>query len=150
MSRSGYTEDCDGWALIRWRGAVKAAIRGKRGQSFLREMLASLDAMPEKRLITDELEATAEDGECEGGVCAIGAVGQSRGIDMTAIDTYEHDDLGKAFGIARALAQEIMYENDDCSWGNESPEQRWERMRRWVVSCLPKENGEVSHNTTKS
>lgn len=57
MSRSGYTEDCDGWDLIRWRGAVASAIRGKRGQAFLREALAALDAMPEKQLISHDLVA---------------------------------------------------------------------------------------------
>ena len=55
MSRSGYSEDCDGWALVRWRGAVKSAIRGQRGQAFLRELLAALDAIPDKRLIAEEL-----------------------------------------------------------------------------------------------
>lgn len=44
MSRSGYNDDCDGWALIRWRGAVNSAINGKRGQAFLRELVAALDA----------------------------------------------------------------------------------------------------------
>ena len=34
MSRSGYTDECDGWELVRWRGAVNSAIRGKRGQAF--------------------------------------------------------------------------------------------------------------------
>ena len=29
MSRSGYTDECDGWELVRWRGAVNSAIRGK-------------------------------------------------------------------------------------------------------------------------
>lgn len=59
MSRSGYSEDWDGenWTFIRWRGAVKSALRGKRGQAFLREALAALDAMPEKRLITHDLIA---------------------------------------------------------------------------------------------
>lgn len=33
MSRSGYSEDLDMWDLIRWRGAVKSALRGKRGQA---------------------------------------------------------------------------------------------------------------------
>ena len=45
MSRSGYTDDYDDgyeWANIRWRGAVKSAIRGKRGQATLK---AILDAM---------------------------------------------------------------------------------------------------------
>jgi len=39
MSRSGYSDDCDVWALIRWRGAVKSAIRGARGQAMLRELI---------------------------------------------------------------------------------------------------------------
>lgn len=40
MSRSGYTDDCDDqWALIRWRGAVNSAIKGKRGQQALRGRL---------------------------------------------------------------------------------------------------------------
>lgn len=59
MSRSGYSDDYDGdnWDLIRWRGAVTSAIRGKRGQAFLREALAALDAMPEKQLIAGDLVA---------------------------------------------------------------------------------------------
>ena len=57
MSRSDYNSDnYSEWSLIRWRGAVASATRGKRGQSFLRDLLASLDAMPVKRLISDELE----------------------------------------------------------------------------------------------
>lgn len=52
MSRSGYADWCDdNWAMIRWRGAVASAVRGKRGQAFLRELATTLDAMPEKRLI---------------------------------------------------------------------------------------------------
>lgn len=35
MSRSGYTDDCDGWQLIMYRGAVASAIRGARGQRLL-------------------------------------------------------------------------------------------------------------------
>ena len=72
MSRSGYIDDygCGGreeqWALIRWRGAVASAIRGKRGQKFLRDVLAAMDELPEPTLISDELE---KDGQ----VCAIGA-----------------------------------------------------------------------------
>jgi hypothetical protein len=43
------------WSHIRWRGAVASAIRGGRGQAFLREMLAAMDAMPVKRLVANEL-----------------------------------------------------------------------------------------------
>jgi hypothetical protein len=53
MSRSGYTDDYgddDPLALGRWRSAVNNAIRGKRGQAFLHDLAATLDAMPEKKL----------------------------------------------------------------------------------------------------
>lgn len=43
MSRSGYSDDCDHIEL--WRAAVDAAVSGKRGQAFLRELLGALDAM---------------------------------------------------------------------------------------------------------
>jgi hypothetical protein len=46
MSRPGYCDDTDNWQFIRWRGAVKRAIRGKRGQEFLRELLAVPDGQP--------------------------------------------------------------------------------------------------------
>lgn len=132
MGRSGYTDDFDdNFALIRWRGAVKKAINGKRGQAFLREMLAALDAMPEKRLIRDALH---EDGE----VCAIGAPGRARGIDMSKLDPEEPDQIAKAFGISRALVCEIEFTNDDdfsCDRG-EKPEKRFERVRKWVVSQI--------------
>ena len=55
MSRSGYSDDLETWQLIKWRGQVMSAIRGKRGQKFLRELLAALDAMPKKILITEDL-----------------------------------------------------------------------------------------------
>lgn len=80
MSRSGYVDDFDEqWSLIRWRGAVRSAIKGARGQAFLREMLEALEAMPDKRLIEEELEQNGE-------VCALGSVGLKRGIDMKALD----------------------------------------------------------------
>jgi hypothetical protein len=72
MSRSGYQDYTDQWEVIRWRGAVRSAIRGKRGQAFLREMLAALDALPDKRLIRNELEVNGE-------YCALGAVGPAAG-----------------------------------------------------------------------
>jgi hypothetical protein len=126
MSRSGYSDDVeDNWALIMWRGAVASSIRGKRGQAFLREMLATLDAMPSKRLIPHDLEAGGE-------VCAIGAVGAKRGIDMTKIDPEDNETVAGTFDIAVPLVREIVYVNDDYAL-NETPERRWARMRNWVV-----------------
>ena len=132
MSRSGYSDDVDGWQLIRWRGAVTSAIRGKRGQSFFRELLAALDALPEKRLIDIDLE---RDGE----VCAIGAVGRARGLDMTEIDPEDHEAVADAFGLPHALACEIMYVNDDDGWHrHDTPEERYARVREWVAGQLKK------------
>lgn len=134
MSRSGYIE-YDGeeqWSLIRWRGAVTAAIRGKRGQAFFRELADALDAMPVKALIANELETA------DGAHCALGVLGKKRGLDMATIDPEERDQVARAFGIAEALAAEVVYENDEvCS--RETPEQRWTRMRQWVENCLGSE-----------
>src|SRR5581483_3714094 len=105
MSRSGYSYDCENIAM--WRGQVASAIRGKRGQKLLADMLAALDAMPEKRLIVNQLEA---DGE----VCALGALGRHRGLDMSNLDPDEPNDVAAAFDIAHQLAQEIVWVNDEC------------------------------------
>lgn len=128
MSRSGYSDDLDdNWQLIRWRGAVASAIKGKRGQAFLREMLAALDALPEKKLVARELEIGGE-------VCALGSVGQTRGVDMAKLDPEDHETVAAAFNIPHALACEIMFENDEGGgyWNEETPEARYARMRRWI------------------
>lgn len=132
MSRSGYSDDCDGWALICWRGAVTSAIRGKRGQAFLLEMAAALDAMPEKSLIREELEKGGE-------VCALGSIGKARGLDMSLIDPDEREDVAKSFGIPLALACEIMNENDEGTWRHETTQERWQRVRRWIDTNLRKD-----------
>lgn len=130
MSRSGYSDDCQDWALICWRGAVASAIRGKRGQAFLYEMLQALAALPERKLIDGELEQ-------DGAVCAIGAVGKARGVDMSGIEVDDRDQVARIFGIAPTLAAEIVYMNDEGCWlGGETPEQRFERMRKWVEEQL--------------
>jgi hypothetical protein len=107
MSRSGYSDDCDGWALIRWRGAVASAIRGQRGQAALKEIAQALDAMPEKWLASGSLQTA--DGE----FCTLGALGRQRSLDMTSIDADDRQCVAKAFGIAEALAAEIMFLNDE-------------------------------------
>lgn len=134
MSRHGYNEDCGGnWDLIRWRGMVASAIRGKRGQSLLRELRAALDAMPSKRLIAEYLE------DHNGDVCAIGAVGKARGIpDLGHIDSSEHEQLASMFDVAPCLIQEIEFINDE--WGRAStPECRWEIVSKWVDAKLTPE-----------
>ncbi len=130
MSRSGYSDDLDSWDLIRWRGAVASAIRGKRGQAFLREMAAALDSLPDKMLIAGELQ------DAEGAVCAIGSVGRARGCPMAGIDPDDRYGIAKLFDIPRALACEIMYENDD--YRSETPQSRFARIRKWVDENIQK------------
>lgn len=129
MSRSGYSDDIDNWQLIRWRGMVASAIRGRRGQAMLRAMLAALDAMPEKKLVRSELE-------CADGVCALGALGRSRGIDLQSLDPECPEQVAAAFDIATPLAREVVYENDEAGPWKEAPEARWSRMRRWVLAHI--------------
>ena len=134
MSRSGYSYDCSGAELNLWRGAVNRAIKGKRGQAFLRETLAALDAMPEKRLTVDTLHEPIS-----GEFCTLGAVGAARRMDMKPLEHADRESIAKAFGIAQALAAEIMFENDDWGyWGgsHDTPEQRWSRMRLWVAGNI--------------
>lgn len=129
MSRSGYMDDWDGddWQAALCLGRVARAMKGKRGQAFLKEMLAALDAMPEKQLITNELETT------EGAVCAIGSVGKARGVDMTKLDPEDPDGVAAAFGIAPSMAREIVYMNDEGGDYEETPEARFIRLRSWVA-----------------
>ncbi len=132
MSRSGYSDDYgddDPLALGRWRAQVASSIRGKRGQAFLRELIEALDAMPDKRLIAHELR---KDGE----VCALGCVGEKRGVDLESLDPEDHYKLAQVFNIARPLVQEIEYLNDECYWRDNTPEKRWATMRAWAVQQL--------------
>lgn len=131
MSRSGYTDDWDdSWSLIMWRGRVASAIRGKRGQAFLHEFIEALDAMPDKRLIVNDLRK-------DGDVCALGAVGARRGVDLESIDPEDHEKLSDVFNIAPSLVQEIEYLNDeDLKWRGDTPETRWASMRAWAVKNL--------------
>lgn len=128
MSRSGYCDDCDDqWAMIRWRGMIASASRGKRGQEFFKDMLVALDALPEKRLIKDEL-VTAD-----GNVCALGALGKARSVDMTDIDPENSDRVAVTFNIAEPLAREVVYMNDEYGPWKETPEDRFTRIRGWVA-----------------
>lgn len=130
MSRSGYVDDFDDqWASIRWRGAVTAAIRGQRGQKFFEELRDALEAMPQKRLIADSLRTE------QGDVCALGALGAVRGVDLSSIDPEDAETVAEAFGIAEALAREVVYMNDEGFWVA-TPEERHSRMLEWVKSKL--------------
>ncbi len=128
MSRAQYSDDLEKWDLIRWRGQVMSAIRGKRGQKCLRDLVAALEALPDKRLIAEELRN--EEGEH----CALGALGAARGVDLDKVDPEDPEQVAKAFDIAEQLAREIAYENDES--GYRTPEERYEGMMRWARSHI--------------
>jgi|SRR6185312_5829313 len=130
MSRSGYSDDYDSNYLYLYRGIVNRAIGGKRGQAFLQELASAMDAMREKRLIDHEL--INETGE----MCTIGVVCKARGLDVSCVAVEDADSVGRLVDIARSMAAEIEYENDECGPSDETPEQRWIRMRKWVSDNL--------------
>ena len=154
MSRSGYNDDCDSdqWAWICYQGAVNSAFTGKRGQAFLRETLAVLDAMAVKELAPDSLINAA------GQYCTLGAVGAARGLNMANIDAEDAEQVARAFGIAESMAREIVHVNDQWDrhiyterhdpprsqfWSDlgydcreATPTERWQRMRDWIASKI--------------
>lgn len=135
MSRCGYSDDLDQRDLAMWRGRVASAIRGKRGQQLLKDCLAALDEIPEKRLIPNLLV----DGN---DVCLLGAASRKRAVsDIADIDPEDHDLLANRFNVASCLIQEIEYVNDEYFFGlgPETPEHRYERVRKWVVKHVKSE-----------
>ncbi len=53
--RSGYSDCLDDSVLAMYRGQVASAIRGRRGQVFMHDLVRSLDAMERKALVEDDL-----------------------------------------------------------------------------------------------
>ncbi len=124
MSRHGYTDNCENIGM--WRGTIASATRGKRGQAFFRALLEALDAMQEKRLVVGELQTK------EGAVCALGCLGQARGVDLSSVNTEDWSTLGELFDIAPQLAQEVMFVNDE-HFRVSGPEARWRIVRDWAA-----------------
>jgi hypothetical protein len=124
-----------------WHANLRRAMQSKRGRAFLRELLEALDALPQKRLIRGAMEQSGE-------VCALGAVGLKRCMDLDGLDSRDHDQIADAFGIRSMLAQEIAYWHDQgmeaCllgltdggGWTESTPEDRFTFVRAWVVARL--------------
>ncbi|MGB1013393.1 MAG: hypothetical protein ACPG4T_04600 [Nannocystaceae bacterium] len=133
-SRSGYSDDGWGsreerWQGIRYRGAVASALRGKRGQKFLRDLIEALDAMPVKKLISGG-PVTPD------GCCAMGAVMLLRGLEVSSQYDSLAAQLAEPLDIAEAMAQEIAFENDGDLDYIKSDADRWTKMRRWAEGNL--------------
>jgi hypothetical protein len=164
MGRAGYSESCwDGdIAALGWAPNVRRCLAGKRGQAFLWELYQALEALPRRELITGVLQNSVG-GVCALGAVAVARgveIPTQFGVDADEDDDYEFQDaLGPLLGIKDMLAREVMYENDECGRWHfadtgeeirgginahekrevrryETPAERWQRMREWVVSHL--------------
>jgi hypothetical protein len=105
--------DCDDYDWEPWMegqaaGALRSAIRGRRGQQLLRDLVAGLDALP-----APELAAGALEDPETGCVCALGAVRLQRGpeavplrFDPTDEDVYWRE-LAKPFDISEQVVEGV-------------------------------------------
>ncbi len=116
-------------------GALKVAIRGKRGQKLMLDIVRALDALPKKELGSDVFEDSCA-------VCTLGAVAKYRGQTLRDHNpmVYEGEAeeadakaVSERMDIAPSLAREVMYEND-IPWGSDA--ERWESMRNWAISRM--------------
>ncbi|MGQ7247566.1 hypothetical protein ACUN9Y_09525 [Halomonas sp. V046] len=92
-----------------------------------------MDAMPEKQLVRDHMEFN-------GGFCTLGTVAHARGLDTQSRDPEETDYWAEQLNISEAMVREIVFMNDEAWFRDETPEQRWERMRKWVSDNIQGES----------
>jgi hypothetical protein len=136
--------DCDDYYWEPWMegqsaGALQSAIRGRRGQRLLRDLIAGLDALP-----VPELAAGALEDPETGCVCALGAVRLQRGSEAVPLpfDPTDEDadwrELAKPFDISETLANAVVSQNEYGSKRNDeqSRRMRWRSVRAWAVGHL--------------
>ena len=127
------------WMEGQQAGALQSAIRGRRGQQLLRDLVAGLDALP-----APELSAGALEDKATGCCCAFGAVRRYRGAAAVPLyfDPMEEDldppHHAEPFDVAPALAWAVVKVNEGWSDSNQESarRQRWTRVRAWAVKHL--------------
>jgi hypothetical protein len=141
MNRSSYAEaEFCCWDVVRWRGAVASAIKGRRGQSLLKRLRAAFDAHPDKKLVANSFAA-------DGAFCTLGLLAHHKGIDLSNINpsAVDYERLADKFDVSEALVREIMFENDEgmCPdhYSNSDEEERFVNMRRWIERHITKPLG---------
>ena len=131
--------DYEPWMEGQAAGAMQSAIRGRRGQRLLRDLIAGLDALPVPELAAGSLE----DPET-GCVCALGAVRLQRGADAVPLrfDPTDPDidwrELAKPFDISETLAHAVVSQNDYYIKGDDGQSRRlrWRTVRDWAMRNL--------------
>lgn len=161
MSRSGYDYDgdCENNYYLLYPSVVRRTTNGKRGQEFFKSLASALEGLPEKRLVPNELETET------GAVCALGALGKVRGIELAKLDPDDVKSVAAKFRISETLVREVTHANDDefehytkyiplhwvataedrDRWWRapekfsripETPEERYERVLDWARSQI--------------
>lgn len=134
----------------RWEHNSKAAIQGKKGQKFLREIEQILINLPMKRLANNALAVpfwNDMSGEVEYSVCIIGAYARAKGIPEHKLWDWSEDgregtlDVAQNVGLTRTLASVCGEANDLGTYGNwvygrETEQQRYTRVLVWVRSQI--------------
>lgn len=134
-----------GWL---WEQSLTNAVNSKRGQQVLKDLEAALLEMPEKKLIANRIASP------EGDVCAVGALhlyrrtkaGEDRAAVLSEIATPDPDladvwrdaddelrtmDIGEQVGVARTLAWEIGFLNDE-TLHKMTPGARYDAVLKWT------------------
>ena len=102
--RINYTDEED-WPgqFALWDANCRRSIKGKAGQSELRELEAALLALPDKRLIRGSLT------DDEGGVCAIACYAKHKGVDLSKFRSRRRErrsrDRGRDAALGRVAAR---------------------------------------------
>lgn len=139
MTRLRECDDCEYWQEGLSVGWLRNAIRGKRGQRLLRDLIKGLDSLP-----TPELSAGALEDPDTGCACALGVVRRVRGAENVPLwfepdeEDIEPWDLAGPFDIPVTLAWEVVQQNEWFSESNDEQtrRKRWKAVRDWAVSNL--------------
>lgn len=146
MSRyDGDNYESDESQMALFRANVDRASRGKRGQAFFLEFEQILLAMPNKRLASGVI--ADESGE----VCAIGAYARAKNPETLtnyidkgyeSFSLWDTATLGAKCGMAKCLAWEVAYVNDE-TFEKCTPEERHAKMLAWVRTQIVAEQLKV-------
>jgi hypothetical protein len=139
MSRLYFDDDWDYNVEGLQQGWLRSAIRGKRGQQFLRELVTALDALPTPELCCGALE-DAQTGCC----CAFGAVRRLRGPENVNLWFHPEEEdmspynLAEPFGVSNTLAWAVVQANEEMAESNteQARRRRWADVRAWAAGHL--------------